>query len=408
MRFSQVLVTIILIVVINILFLYVGNVFTKQKALTDTPAEMINIDDPISTPPSGTSSETESSYFQRSKKNEAYQVGRHNSVTETVKNSEMAVVSVNVIKTQIVRRNTNPFENPFFGFFDYRPYRREVQSIGSGIIYNQEGYIITNSHVVEGATQIKIILSDQRQFEAKFIGSDSILDIAVLKIDVDNLQAAKLGRSSDLLLGETVIAIGNPYAFLIKDSKPSVSVGVISAMDRNFAQDSGGKIYQRMIQTDAAINPGNSGGPLINILGEVIGINTFIFSESGGSIGIGFAIPIDRIKNIANEIIDYGRRRQIWFGLKIQELNPMIASYLGLEDLNGVIVSVVEPNSPSANAGLQRGDIIKVINGNTINSTEDAEVAISEITVGDKIEFKVLRGKKTITIMFSAVELNSK
>jgi len=343
---------------------------------------------------------------ERQSSNDDYQLTRSNAVTRAVMLTEPAVVSVNVIKTQIVRRYTNPFDNPFFGFFDQRPYRREVQSIGSGIIYNSDGYIVTNSHVVEGATQIKVILEDKRQFEAEIMGIDSVLDIAVLKIETDNLPTVPFGTSDDLLLGETVIAIGNPYAFLIKDSKPSVSVGVVSATQRNFSQDTGGKIYQGMIQTDAAINPGNSGGPLVNILGEVIGINTFIFSESGGNIGLGFAIPINRIIRVTDEIIEYGRKRQIWFGFKIQDLSPMIASYLELEDLNGVIVSIIEDNSPAAEAGLRRGDIIKKINNIMIRNSTDAEIAISEITVGDRIEMEIYRGQRIFSIEFDAIELD--
>ena len=345
-------------------------------------------------------------FQDRQRNSENYLLSRNNAVTRTVQLAEPTVVSVNVIKTQVVRRYTNPFDNPFFGFFDYRPYRREVQSIGSGIIFSSDGYIVTNSHVVEGATQIKIILEDKSQYEAQIIGLDSVLDIAVLKIETEGLPAARFGNSSDLIIGETAIAIGNPYAFLIKDSKPSVSVGVISATNRNFSQDTGGKIYQGMIQTDAAINPGNSGGPLINILGEVVGINTFIFSESGGNIGLGFAIPIDRVKRVTNEIIKFGRRREIWFGFKIQDLNPMIASYLGLSDINGVIVSLLESNSPAAEAGLQRGDIIKRIDNIVIRNTSDAEIAISEISVGDKIELEVLRGNRSYNISFNAIELN--
>jgi len=344
---------------------------------------------------------------QREQRGDEYRLARENAVTRAVSLTGQAVVSVNVIKTQIVRRNTNPFDNPFFGFFNYRPYRREVQSIGSGIIFSSDGYIVTNSHVVEGATQIKIILEDQRHFEAEIVGFDSVLDIAVLKIDAHDLPVASFGRSEDLIPGETVIAIGNPYAFLIKDSKPSVSVGVVSAVGRNFSQDSNGKMYQGMIQTDAAINPGNSGGPLVNILGEVVGINTFIFSESGGSIGLGFAIPIERVKRISKEVIEYGRVRQIWFGFKIQDLNPMIASYLDLTDLDGVIVSLIENDSPAVNAGLQRGDIIKSINRMVIRNSGDAEIAISEISVGDMIELEVLRGNRLIPISFEAVEFRS-
>jgi|SRR5690554_281968 len=402
MKVTNIIMTVLIVVVINLIFYWIfwySGVETGHPLRYETsPAgNPLPTDEVITTYPS-----------QRERKgsSDQYQLTRSNAVTRAVMITEPAVVSVNVIKTQVVRRYTNPFDNPFFGFFDQRPYRREVQSIGTGIIYNSDGYIVTNAHVVEGATQIKVILEDKRQFEAEIMGVDSVLDIAVLKINADNLPTVPFGDSDDLLLGETVIAIGNPYAFLIKDSKPSVSVGVISAKQRNFSQDTGGKIYQGMIQTDAAINPGNSGGPLVNILGEVIGINTFIFSESGGNIGLGFAIPIDRIRRVTDEIIEYGRKRQIWFGFKIQDLSPMIASYLELNDLNGVIVSVIDSNSPAAEAGLRRGDIIKKINNIVVRNSNDAEIAISEITVGERIELEILRGERIFDIVFEAVEFN--
>lgn len=220
---------------------------------------------------------------------------RHNAITSAVQEVEPAVVSVNVIKTESLRMGS-PFGIPFFDFFDFAPMQRQVQSIGTGIIYDKAGYIITNAHVVQGATQIKVVLPDKREFDASVIGSDPQHDIAKLKINGSNLPVARLGSSKDLIIGEWAIALGNPYGFLMNDSKPSVSVGVISALNRSFAPRQDKRSYRNMIQTDAAINPGNSGGPLVNINGEVIGVNTFIFSESGGNIGIGFAIPIETVK----------------------------------------------------------------------------------------------------------------
>ena len=331
-------------------------------------------------------------------------VSRTNAITRAVELVQPAVVSVNVIKTQIIRRYTNPFDNPFFGFFDNFPYKRDIKSIGSGVIFNDDGYIITNSHVVEGATQIKIILSDERQFDGKLIGIDSVHDVAILKIEGENIPSTKLGNSSDIIIGEWAIAVGNPYGFLIKDSKPSVSVGVISAVNRNFAENRDQKIYKGMIQTDAAINPGNSGGPLVNIYGEVIGINTFIFSESGGSIGIGFAIPIDRVKKVSQELIKYGKVRDIWFGFKVQDINPMIASYLKLKSVDGVIVAYIEKRGPAAKAGLKKGDIITKINNLKIKDENDAELAVREIAVGDVIRLEINRDNKKKTIEIKAVE----
>ena len=335
---------------------------------------------------------------------ESIRVTRQNSITRAVELVEPAVVSINVIKTEIVRRYMNPFDNPFFGFFDYAPYKREIKSIGSGVIFDQRGYIITNAHVVEGATKIKVILEDGRQLDGDLIGEDAVHDIAILKIDDDNLPIAKLGKSSDLIIGEWAIAIGNPYGFLIKDSKPSVSVGVISATNRDFAENKDGKVYRKMIQTDASINPGNSGGPLLNIYGEVIGINTFIFSESGGSIGIGFAIPIDDVKKVGEELIQHGKIRDIWFGFKVQDINPMLAMYLHLDSTDGVLVAVVDEKGPADIAGLKKGDIIIQINDQKIKNSKDAEFAVRGISVGDKMKIHFIRNGKKKIVQIDAVE----
>lgn len=239
-------------------------------------------------------------FSPKAEANKAVDVSRQNAITNAVRLVEPAVVSVNVIKTELVRARS-PFGFGFFDFFGY-PMQRQVQSIGSGVIYDAKGYIITNAHVVSGATQIKVVLPDKREFDAGIVGIDQIHDIAKLKISGNRLPVAKLGDSSDLIIGEWSIALGNPYGFLMNDSKPSVSVGVISALNRSFAPREDRHDYKAMIQTDAAVNPGNSGGPLVNINGEVIGINTFIFSENGGNIGIGFAIPINSVKAILQAI----------------------------------------------------------------------------------------------------------
>jgi len=353
---------------------------------------------------SGTRIDQYASYEDRMALNDEICEVRHNAITNAIQIVSPAVVSVNVIKTETVNRYMNPFENPFFGFFGNVPYKREVKGIGSGVIFNSDGYIITNAHVVEGATQTKIILSDSRQFDGKLIGLDSVHDIAIVKIEGEDLPSARLGSSCGLIMGEWVIAVGNPYGFLLKDSKPSVSVGVISALNRDFAPNEDGKIYKKMIQTDAAINPGNSGGPLVNVLGEVIGINSFIFSESGGSIGIGFAIPVDSVKKLADELIKYGKIRDIWYGFKVQEITPVIASYLGLKSMDGVLVAYLDDNGPADKAGLKKGDIIHKINQYSIKTTDDAELAVTDISVGDKMTIDVSRGDKTYTVTINAVE----
>jgi serine protease Do len=334
---------IILLLIIGALILF--NKYQETKELPQQLSQTISEGTYIN------KTQPQEQYEQKIKDTQELNLSRQNAITRAVQMVEPAVVSVNVIRTEIVRRYLDPFENPFFGFFDYIPYRRQVKAIGSGVIISKEGYIITNAHVVEGATEIKIILSDGRQFDGEIVGISNVHDIAVLKISGKDLPYARLGSSSNLIIGEWAIAVGNPYGFLIKDSKPSVSVGVISAINRNFALSREGKIYRRMIQTDAAINPGNSGGPLVNIYGEVIGINTFIVSESGGNIGLGFAIPIDRVKKVAKELIKYGKVREIWFGFKVQDINPMLAEYLNLKSSDGVLVTHIDKNGQQTGQG---------------------------------------------------------
>ena len=378
---------VILILVLTVIVLIFYPVLTKNnEVLKNIDSEALSKD------------ELNHLEYDKLKKTEEIFSSRRNSITIAAKIVEPAVVSVNVIKTQIVKRR----HSLFFGFYDEVPY--SIQGIGSGVIFSKDGFILTNAHVVEGATEIKVILTDTRQFDAEVIGIDTGHDIAVIKIKGDELPYASFGDSDDLIIGEWAIALGNPYGFLIKDSKPSVSVGVISAINRDFAENKDGKIYRHMVQTDAAINQGNSGGPLVNIYGEIIGINTFIFSESGGSIGLGFAIPVNAVKKSARELIEYGKIRQIWFGFKVQEINPLIASHLKLKSLDGVLVNYIQRNSPAENAGLQEGDIIKEINGNKINDTRDAELAVFDISVDDIINFGIIRDGKEQKLDLKAVE----
>jgi serine protease Do len=350
----------------------------------------------------------EESFFskqqQRQKTNTELNITRENAITQAVKAVEPAVVSVNVIKTETVRGGMNPFGFPFGDFFGGMPMQRQVQGIGSGVIIDADGYIITNNHVVNGATQIKVVLPDAREFDAQIIGTDPTADVAVIKISGKNLPFAKLGISSDLIIGEWAIALGNPYGFMMNDTKPSVAVGVISATKRNFGQRQDGAIYKDMIQTDAAINQGNSGGPLVNINGEVVGINTFIVSESGGSIGIGFALPIDRIKRTVDELIKYKKVRPVNFSFRVQEVNKDLAAYLNLENQSGVIVVDLDAKSPAYKAGLRNSDVITRVNGTTILSGNDIKAAVSDILVGDDISFVFYREGKQQTITFRAEE----
>jgi len=323
---------------------------------------------------------------------------RRNAITRAAERAGAAVVSVSVIQTQVVQ------ESPFFSllpdeFFErfYPPlqYRREVPGLGSGFLVNKDGYILTNAHVAQGARQIKVTLTDGRQFEAKLVGMDTGYDLAVLKIEGQDLPAAALGNSDDLIVGEWAIAIGNPFGFLLNDTKPSVTVGVVSATRRDIKPEAGmTSVYKNMIQTDAAINPGNSGGPLVNSLGEVIGINTFIFSKSGGSIGLGFAIPINTAKKVFDEIVQYGRVRSVWIGVQVQDLTPYLAQGLGLTDRDGVVVSKVDRGSPAAKAGIVPGDIIRKVNGEKIRNSDEAGRSIFGAGVGDQVTLTVERDRK--------------
>ncbi len=378
---------VLFILVLTVLLLVFYPVLNKNREVKDSLSPLNSL------AKTGNSQEIE-----KNLKTEEVYSSRRNAITHAAGIVEPAVVSVNVIKTKIVKRR----RSFFFGFYDEVPYT--IQGIGSGVIFSEDGFILTNAHVVEGATEIKVILTDTRQFDAKVVGIDTSHDIAVIKIEGDELPFAKFGDSDDLIIGEWAIALGNPYGFLIKDSKPSVSVGVISAINRDFAENKDGKIYRHMVQTDAAINQGNSGGPLVNIFGEIVGINTFIFSESGGSIGIGFAIPVNTVKKSARELIEFGKIRQIWFGFKVQELNQLIASHLNLKNLDGVLVNYIQSKSPAAKAGLKEGDIVKEINGNIIKDTRDAELAVSDISVGDTIEIGILRNGKPLSLNLNAVE----
>lgn len=311
---------------------------------------------------------------------------RRTAIVRASETAGPAVVSISV--TQVIQRYV-PLQDPFFDYFfrgGYTQRRYEVHSMGSGFIVSNEGLILTNHHVIQGATAITVTLPDGREFPAKVIGSDEGTDLAVLRIEGKNLPVAVLGDSDDLLIGEWAIAIGNPFGYLLADPQPSVTAGVISATHRDVKPERGqARVYKDLIQTDAAINPGNSGGPLVNSRGHVVGINTFIFSNSGGSLGIGFAIPINRAKQVMGELVSFGRTRDVYTGIRVQEITRLLALSLGLDSQRGVLVSEVEKNSPAARAGLQPGDVIRRLNDRSILSIEDARGALAGLIVGDTL-----------------------
>ena len=294
-----------------------------------------------------------------------------------------AVVSINVTSRQQAERRS-PFD-----FFFVPEGARVVQGSGTGFLIRASGIIVTNQHVVANAERVVVTLPDGSDLPATVMGEDPLTDIAVLKVDRDNLPTVALGRSTDLMIGEWVVALGNPYAYLLGNSEPSVSVGVVSATGRNILPggDQTG-LYLDMIQTDAAINPGNSGGPLTNALGEVVGVNSSIFSSSGGSVGLGFAIPIERAVRVADEIIKSGSVRRAWIGLEVQGAGAMRE----WKSQGGVVVSSVTPGGPAARAALRKNDVLIEANGRRLRNYLDWEAVKLDLHVGDAVQVAVRSG----------------
>jgi len=266
------------------------------------------------------------------------------------------------------------------------------QSFGTGFILRADGVVITNQHVVANAEQITVTLADGTDVEGRLLGEDPLTDIAVSKLERTGLPVVHVGRSSDLMIGEWAIALGNPYTYLLGNAEPTVTAGVISATGRNILPtgDQNG-LYLDMIQTDAAINPGNSGGPLVNALGEVIGVNSSIFSSSGGSVGLGFAIPIERAVRVAEEIIRNGAVRRAWVGLDVAQGGEMGE----WKRTGGVAVQSVAPEGPAARAGLRPGDVLVRANGRTLRNALDWESVKLDLHVGDPIALTVQSGGRT-------------
>ena len=335
---------------------------------------------------------------------------RRSAIVTAAQRVSPSVVSVSVVSSRLVR--TDPFGGLFHDeFFErfYPPttYREKVSGLGSGVIVDSKGLVITNEHVVRDAESITVTLPGGRQLPAKLLGQTGTYDLAVLKVEGAGLPAATLGNSDGLVVGEWAIAIGNPFGYLLDDSQPTVTAGVISATRRDIKSDATGNgsgVYKDMIQTDAAINPGNSGGPLVNADGEVIGINTFIFTQGGGSLGIGFAIPINRARRILEEIGRYGRVRAAWPGMQVQPVTPYLAQRLGFSDTGGMIVTRVDPAGPAATAGLQVGDRITRVNAVEVKTVDDAQKAIFGAAVGDKLEVVFEREGHSHTVSFTLRE----
>lgn len=285
----------------------------------------------------------------------------------------------------------SPFEEFFKNFGDNNRQRR-ASSLGSGFIIDDAGIVVTNYHVIENAEEIRVVLADEQSFVATVLGKDQETDIAVLKIDPGEVEltAVAFGDSDKLRVGDWVLAIGNPFGL-----GGTVTAGIVSARGR----DIGNGPYDDFIQTDASINRGNSGGPLFNTDGEVIGINTAIFSQSGGSVGIGFAISSNLASRVADQLANYGTTRRGWLGVFIQEVTPDIAETLGLKNASGALISSVNENSPADVAGIQPGDVIQTFNGQAIDKMRDLPRIVAETEVGSEVAVELFRNGKMETLM---------
>jgi len=300
------------------------------------------------------------------------------------------------------------FEDFFRRFFEQFPRReqRERQPVGSGMIINKDGYILTNTHVIQQLDKddLWITLPEGRDLKAELLEADEKSDIAVLKVEDKDLPAVTFGHSEDLKVGQWVIALGYPFGATLsqlkKEYEPTATVGVISATDRSI-QAGRGRVttYTGLLQTDASVNPGNSGGPLINIYGEIVGINTAILSTSGGSIGIGFAIPIDKAKRLLDSLVQYGEIRRPWIGIYMQELTPELAEKFGVK--KGVLVADVVKGSPADKAGIQAGDIIQKLNGKQVDSGLELREEILKTEIGEEITLTLIRKGEEMDITFS-------
>ena len=295
---------------------------------------------------------------------------------------------VNIYTRKVVAEQSNPlFSDPFFRHFFGgslgQPRKRLENSLGSGVLVSSEGYILTNNHVIDSADEIQVALRDGRKSDAQLVGADPEADLAVLKVNLGELQAITLGHSNQLRVGDVVLAIGNPFGV-----GQTVTMGIVSATGRH---QLGLNTFENFIQTDAAINHGNSGGALVNARGELVGINTAIYSRSGGSQGIGFAIPISLARGIMEQIIEHGHVRRGWLGIEVQDISTDLAESFGLADTNGVVVAGVLRDGPADHAGVEPGDVITALDGQGVGNVRDTLNAIAAHTPGSTIAIAGIR-----------------
>ena len=325
-------------------------------------------------------------------------------VTGLVDEVQPGVVAIGVVHESNKGKRQNPFRGtPFEDFYRNNPQNsqpeRQRQGQGSGLIvtYNDETYILTNNHVVQDAVEITVGLVDERTFEAEIVGTDPLSDLAVLTIEADNLVSLTLGNSDQIRVGELVIAIGSPFGL-----EQTVTSGIVSALGRRRF----GAEYGSFIQTNADINPGNSGGPLINVQGEVVGINTAIFSSSGGDQGIGFAVPVNLAKNVMEQLVEHGEVRRGLLGVNIRDLDPELAEVLGLDNTQGVLIERIIEDSAAEKAGIKRGDVVLELDGELVRNMTELKSRIGVSKPGTRIKLLLLRDKKEKTVEVILGELN--
>jgi len=316
-------------------------------------------------------------------------------VAERVKPAVVNISTSRTVKTQRHPFFDDPLFRRFFG--DPGPQKRKVTNLGSGVIATPDGYILTNNHVIEGAEDIIVKLSDGKEYKGRPIGMDSRTDIAIIKINETNLPTVPWGDSDKLRVGEVVLAVGNPYGL-----SQTITMGIISALGRSGI---GITDYEDFIQTDAAINPGNSGGALVNIKGELIGINTAIFSTSGGYQGIGFAIPSGMVKNVMDSIINQGRVVRGWLGVQIQPLTPELVKQLGLKDESGVLLVDVVEGGPADKGGLKKYDVIISYDGKKTDNPFHFKNMVAATKPGKTVEIKIIRNGNLLTTKVTIAEL---
>ncbi len=322
---------------------------------------------------------------------------RRSPVVQVVEKVSPAVVYIGTVQVVETRfRQRGGFDDFFFG---PREERRAVEGLGSGVIIDSAGVIVTNEHVIRGASEIHVVLADGRQIDAEVIGSDAENDLAVLKVNAKvPLPAAKLGTSADLMIGESVVAIGSPLGL-----KKTVTVGVVSALGRTIRNED--RVYNDFIQTDASINPGNSGGPLLNIDGEIIGINSAIIASAQN---IGFAIPADKVRRIVTELTQFGKVRPAWVGIDVQPLSLELSRRLGWDRTYGSLITNIEPGSPAESAGLQKGDIIVTVGTTQVEDGDDLKSRLKSFTAKSPVKIQLFRAGQSIDVVLTPTEFPTK